>query len=456
MRGKILASVLVGIIFLVTLSYLNAGILINQDKTTYNLGETLNIKIDIGVLDSGYLDVKLNCNGSSESIYYNVPETNFINIERKLTPDYINNLNGGCFISASYNNEVEQGSNFQISKEFKLIVDQTNLTYFAGDNINIEGSVTNQNNQLIGAIIELTIDNLIVNSNTENGKFKVNLTLPISMRAGNYFINIKAYDKDDKGNELNSANSKQGLIVKQKPARLDVALNKQTITPGEEVEVIPFIYDYAGDSYQGQVLMSIKDARSNIIFEGYKNANEKFLLILANNTAPGESKIIIQKDSLNADKSFIVNELKKITTIMENQTMILINSGNVNYKGIIQIRIGSENILKELSLKVAENKSFIISAPDGVYDVEIKDDNNIFGRESVVLTGRIISVREAGERISSIFLHYPIVWLFIALAIVLFFWVYLKKREEKKKFGFVSGTKEIKLRREYVEKKGGI
>ena len=80
MRGKILASVLVGIIFLVTLSYLNAGILINQDKTTYNLGETLNIKIDIGVLASGYLDVKLNCNGSSESIYYNVPETNFINI----------------------------------------------------------------------------------------------------------------------------------------------------------------------------------------------------------------------------------------------------------------------------------------------------------------------------------------------------------------------------------------
>ena len=455
MRGKFLVFGLITLLLLVTLSTVNAEISISQPKTVYNLGETLSVDITLDSLKQSYLDINLNCDSVSENLYHNVPDTTKISIKRQLIPAYIQNSLGQCYIEAVYDSESQQSQGFEITSDIIVNLEANNMSYYAGDSLNIKGSAVKQGSDIVNAFVEVTIgDSLSSSSIVTNGKFNVNFSLPINLRANNYIVNVKVYDKSGE-DILNSGQATDSLMVKQKPAKIDVALDKQTINPGEDLQLIPFLYDYAGDNYDSKVLMKVEDPMQKSLFEGYVTANSNVTIKTQTNSTPGLNNIIIQKDEIVTEKQFSINSVKNISVQISKQIMLITNIGNIPYKGIIEIGIGNESVLKDINLAVNENKSFEISAPDGVYNITIKDDANVYSQSSLSLTGNVISINEVGDKITSVFVHYPIVWLFVVVIVVLFIWVSYKKYEDYKKFNFAP-SEGRRRNLDFIKKKGGI
>lgn len=455
-KQKAVIVVILAFILLFAISSISAEILISQPKAIYNLGDNLDFDIKIDSIKQDYMDIDLNCNSVKQSIYHSVPDSTLFNVNRTLIPAYIGNLSGTCLLSINYDIDSKNSQSFKISKEISVSLDTNNISYNAGENLVVKGGAIMKNGAVSRGFIEISLANISASSTINEGRFSVNLNIPQTLRAGDYILNVWVYDKDVDGNILNEGKMMGSITIKQKPARLDVAVDKQTINPGDIVEIIPFLYDYAGDQYQSQILMRVKDSKEDVLFEGYSAANEKISLNTRTSTAPSLGSIIVQRENITAEKQFFVNEMRRVNATVENKSLFIINDGNVDYDGIIQVFIGNQSILKEISLPIGANKTFELSAPDGTYDVVVKDDGNVYSQSSVALTGGAIDVREVGEKISNIFLHYPIVWLFVIIVIILFGWVSYKKYKTNKKFHFSDNEKDRKKNLDIIKKQGGI
>jgi len=451
-----LAGILIMSIFLI--ANISAEILISQPNAIYNLGDELAIEITLDSIKTGYLDINLNCNNLLENIYHNVPDSLNIVLRRTLTPIYVGASSGSCFITADYGGETKKSQVFEISKEVIISLESNNMSYFAGEFFSVSGNIIKKNNQNAQGFVDIKIDNANAQVSVEsiNGHFSANLNIPTNIKAGNYVLSATFYDKDKEGNILNTGKLLDSLEVKQKPARLEIALDKQEISTLETLKIMPFLYDFAGEQYASQVLISIKDSQEKSIVEKYIDANKEAELQIREDYTPGKSKIIIQKGNMSISREFKVLEVRKISSQLINQTLIIKNSGNVPYNGIIEVQIGNETILKELNLAIGGEIKFEISAPDGIYEVIIKDDSGIYSQGSFSLTGNVISLREAGEKISSVFIHYPIVWVFIVIIIGLGIWIYYRKYQHEKKFHFTPFERSGKKYFNSEKKNGGV
>ena len=427
------------LLFLVV-SFASSEIVISQLKSTYNLGDELAFSLKLDSLKQSYMDVNLACNGASENLYHGVHESTELNVRRILTPVYIKDLSGSCYVSINYNNLSINSQNFELSREITISLVANNLSYKVVDSLIIKGTAIKKNSQSVGignaGFVEVSINELVLNDVVKEGKFGVNFNVPESFKEGNYIVNVRVFDKDSEGNLLNEGKASDSIQITQKPAKTNIAIEKQILVPGENLEIVPFLYDKAGNVMSGQVLIRIEDSKDSALFEGFVPVNEKFIFNSLTNSTPGIGKIIIQKDDISSEKEFEIKELKKIGVVIMNRTMTLTNIGNIAYKGIVKIIIGNEKILKKLDLGIGESKDFQISAPDGIYDITIKDEIDTITRTGISLTGNAISVREIGGKITDVFNHYPIVWLFIVVILIIGVFVFYKNYRTKRKFHF--------------------
>jgi class 3 adenylate cyclase len=445
------------------ISFANAEILISQPKAFYNLGDEISFDIKIDSIKTGYFDADLICNGLNKNIYHNVPESTSFGIKRKLISDYIGDLTGVCYVKLTYGADEKASQNFEISNEIDISLEIENMTYSAGDNIKIKGTAIKKNNELLGqdyaafAEVFLNYGNETISASNiiKDGRFNVNFSTQEIMRSGNYALTVKVYDKDSQGNVLNFETTNAQIRIIQRPAKIDIALDKTLINPGEEIKVIPFLYDKAGDLIESKLLIKITDSEENVLYRGFVDANKELVLMTETNTFFGYAKIIAQKDSVVSEKAFEISQLKEIKAEISNHTLFITNVGNIPYNGVIEISIGNNKILKEISLDLNGNISLDVSAPDGIYDIIVRDDKNTYSQQGVSLTGSAISVREAGQKIGNFITNYPIVWVFIIL-IFIFLGYALYRKNKEKMFSFDHITKFSGKKPADIKKSGGI
>ena len=462
MRLKNLA-ILSFVLSIVIVSAVSAEIIINQPRSLYNLGDKLSVEVKVDSIKPGYIDINLVCSEGNEevNIYHNIFDTKTISIKRELTPLYIGNVSGNCYLKASYGGETTNSQNFEISKYIEVTPEISKINYEIGKSVKIKGIAIKKNNQLVGQIQSAFVDatlkdkeNIKSSNIAKDGQFEVSFSVPETTHSGKYIILIRVHDEDEQGNELNVGEATAELNVIQKPAKLEIATDKENLMPGETIQIIPLIYDFAGDSMSDKVLMKIEDSNSKVLYEGFVNSEENFSFKAETTSPPGYLKIKTQKDNLSSEKSVEVLELKKIEARIENETLIIENAGNVPYKGIVEIKIGDESFFKEIELEVGEKKKYELSAPDGKYNINVKSDSLNFSRAGVPITGGAIGVREINKGLNNIFYEYPVVWVFIfvVLAILLFTWY--KKREREKRISAIEKEQEVKARE--TSRKGGV
>lgn len=437
MRNKrltLLASILFGLVLIMSLiSTVSAEIVFSQPSSLYNFGSELSSQVQITAINPGYLDINLFCNGVEKNLYHNVPDSKTITLKRSLTPAYIGNLTGSCFLSALYGSDSGQSASFVISNQIRVTLSTSQQDYEAGKVMLIKGQAVKENGVNLGTpsqgFIDIYLGDEIKASDTiSNGIFSINFTIPETTHAGNYSLKILVYDKDSQGNILNQGEQSLNIGIIQKPAKINLAIESTSLIPGNNLTLIPFLYDLAGDEMNYPILLQVKDSFEGVLYQGIINSNQNFILQTKTNTAPGNLKIIAQKDEIIAEKDINVLELYKLNAELQNQTLVLTNIGNMPYNRIMQFQIGNETVMKEVVLGLNETEEYDISAPDGTYDVKIKDDNSeILSAPGMSITGDVISVQEAGARINNFITEYPAVWLFVLVVVLGFLYSWFRK-----------------------------
>jgi len=446
------------VLILSIISTINAELLISQPEASYNLGDELSFIVTTDTIRPGYLNVNLVCPGENANmnLYHDVPSSMTISIKRRLTETYISDLHGTCHLFASYDIEGATSQNFDISNSIAVSLDVSNIDYIINEPFIISGTAYKADNEPAGkeygGFVQIDFNGNSVTESVANGKFSVNFKIPEITRAGAYSVAITVYEKDGEV-RLSSGEATLAMNVIQIPSIAEIALDKDTIIPGEDAKMIPFVYDKAGDLLMGQVLMKIKDFQEKVLYEGYVEANQDFIFKTETNITPGYAKIIIQGNNLTAEKVLNILELRKINFEIKNDSLITTNAGNVPYKGIIEVQIGDEKVLKEVELEVNQKKILYLAAPKGEYEVNINDGNTTIQQSGVRLTGNVVSVSEINKSLNGLFYQYPIIWIFFFVVLAFFLYSWYKKRQK--------GGRIVAFQRQNgkiirTEKKGGV
>lgn len=424
------------IFMLLMISFVSAQISISQPDSIYNLGDEFNVELEVDKFIEGYFDVDLDCSeGETENLFHGVLTAKVLQLTRELTSVYIGDLRENCNIVASYEDEVKTGENFKISDEIKINLELRDISIKAGEEIVIKGNADKENGDSVNGFIDLSIgDETKVAGTVTNGVFEIRFVTKEDMLSGLYNLEVKIYDEDINGIKLNSGSALIELKVKQDPAWIDIALDKQSITPGQEITIIPFLYDQANSEIPEELVLRII-SEGGVEFEKIVSGSQEFIYTIKTNHPKGYSKIVVSNENLVAEKIIDVQEYEKVSIEVINNTVVVDNIGNVDYNGPIEIQIGDETSVKNIKIELGGSKSYELSAPEGEYSLIINDNEDTLHQGSVALTGNAVSINEIGRQ-AGIFLRYPIVWVFILLIIGGVVYVMYMNNKKKKSVSY--------------------
>jgi hypothetical protein len=136
-KRSLILGLVMSILLIVNVS---ASVYFSQPESNYNMGDIIDITLDIEPLEGGPIKIDLVC-ANSFLVSYDSSPNKIFNFKVPLSFATIPELSGGqCHFSAEYGGQVYTSRNFQISK--KLIVDLSKDALFSkpGEEIIVSGS----------------------------------------------------------------------------------------------------------------------------------------------------------------------------------------------------------------------------------------------------------------------------------------------------------------------------
>jgi len=414
------------------ISFISAEIFISQPKSVYNLGDEFEVEIEVDKFVEGYFDVDLDCSeGETENLFHGVLTAKVIQITRQLTPLYVGDLRGSCYIEARYGDEEVDGEDFRISDEIEVKLELKEMSIKAGEEVKVKGKVSKENRDSVNGFVNIKLgDEIKVSGLVSDSVFDLSFVTKQEMLSGTYILEAEVYDEDVDNEVLNSGSDFIDLKVKQEPASIDIAVDKQVITPDQNITIIPFLYDRANSEIQEELVLRVI-SENGIEYEKLVMGSEEFILSIDSDHVVGYSRIVVSNENLSAEKIIDIQEYEKISVEIINNSVIVENIGNVDYDKPIEIMIGDENIVKDIKIDMGDSVTYELSAPDGEYSLTISGDEDVLHRGRVALTGNAISINEIGRQ-AGIFLRYPLTWIFILLILAASIYVLYMNNKKKK------------------------
>ncbi len=234
MKKRIIILGLVFSVFLIMQA--SAGVYFSQPESNYNLGDIINITLDIDPLDEGPIRIDLVCEDSF-LVSYNSAPTNTFNFKLPLSFANIPDLKGGeCHFLAEYSGEAYTSRTFTISK--KLIVKLSKDSIFSkpGEEIIISGSVGRLSGleEGINGEIEINIpllelaDQELVEGLEEEGWKEEAITLATEKLEEDDYLEVY-YAIDDFYNDINEEEDIEYVRIKEEEVSSVDAENKDAI-----------------------------------------------------------------------------------------------------------------------------------------------------------------------------------------------------------------------------------
>lgn len=424
------------IVCLILTSFISAEILINQQpKETYNLGDPISIPITIKTISgvSSIFEMNLLCQEKSinfykNGIYLTAGEEKTIEASLILTKELIGTITGTCKIKGSLGQEYIVTDEFEISDLITIEPKKEILEFNPGENIIIQGSAYKKNGNDMNGFIELDIlsstddsQNIHQIGTVNNGFFSFNTTFSNSMKAGNYLVNLKAYEKDTKGTITNKGFTTYNIIIKQIPTTLELVFDEKEVLPKENLKVKTILHDQTGEKITSTTsIITLKKANNEIVIQTEKPTDEYLEYLIPQEEIPGEWIVVAVSNKLTTQSNFTIKENKEIEISIVNRTITLKNTGNVQYNDEVIVNIGNDSLKINTSLLIGQEQKYELTAPNGEYNVEVISDGQKKLSTSVLLTGRAIDIREIKEGgVKSVIRHYPLAIIFILLVLAL-------------------------------------
>jgi len=451
-RGIKVGAILFLLVFLS--STVSAEIIFTQSlKSTYNLGDIVFVPITIKTLTgvSGVVEMNLVCNGTEINFYKN--GINLVSgAEKSLDSSLvlIRNIIGGSKNTCKV--KVILGSDYALSNEFK-ISDSLNInavlnknTFDSGENIPLTGKITRETGENANGFVEAFVTTNDVNQNVTqvapitNGIFAMNISIPSNLKAGDYLLNLNAYEKDSDGLSTNTGSANYNISVRQVPTNLEILIGNEEINPKELVRVNAILHDQTGEQINTTTFITLKNSEEKIIEQKEVDAGTFFEYLIPYNEPPAEWKIFVTSNKLSSEKTFLIKQKESVEIQIINKTILVTNNGNVFYNKTLLIKIGDTPLNINVALDLDESKKYALTAPNGEYSVKIiaDEENEVTGTMS--LTGNAIGIKEAPWSSFGIIFG----WVLLISVLVAGAFFTFKKIRKKPFFGHVNFNKKEK------------
>ena len=438
MKKREIALLLVLSVYLI--NFAGAEIYLSQPETLYNIGDNFNVSIELipNEAKTDFFNVALIC-GSNQIELYKSIETLAQNekltkeIKGKFNDFIVGNFTGECYFKARYSNDEFSTQKFKIVDLVNIKFDIQGFSFKPGQDVKITGQALKANGELLNGFSELKIEILEISSIAQvvNGDFSFNFNLPENALSGNHIIKINAYEKDGSGNKKNKGEISDYIKVEQIIKTLELAIENNMISPGNEFSYKVLLYDQAGQEASKDVAITIFDPKNNIFQKRVVNSAEMNTFNIGKNYTPQDWSIEAKTLDLVDKRSFYVESVEDISLTLINQTLIVENIGNVFYDNPIEINIGDSVEVKDIKLEVGEKKIFKLVAPEGNYQIRVKQKDKIDELGTTFLTGRAISINEVGSIFNSG--NYSALYLLagiLILALIIFFFYRMRKNRQ--------------------------
>lgn len=425
-----------------------AEIIINkQPDEVYSLGDIIPIPTTVkSVTDiSGIFQMNLICNGHETNFYKNGVSL-ASGEEKRLEPslvlmkNVVGELKGTCKIKAILGIDFILTNEFEISDLISIQTDFEQIEFNPGENVLFEGSAVKENGKDVNGFIEMAImdgnNSILTHLETiNNGFFSMNITFPGDMKAGAYLMKLNAHEEDLEGETTNNGFSDMNILIKQVPTSLEVLFENSEVEPGESINVKAILHDQTGEKIASTSFITIKDDRDKI-HEQLEMATDEFLEFpIPYNEAPTDWVVVAVSNKLTAEANFVILEKEDVKVEIINKTVEITNMGNVLYNKTILVKIGNKSLNIDVFLDVDKSQKYILSAPDGEYQVEIIADEESIS-ETVILTGKSVDIKKASSKVGSL-VRFPLVWIFIIAILGFIAFMVFKKGYKKSFIGYI-------------------
>lgn len=431
---------------------ISAKIIISQQpEEIYNLGDV--ISIPMKVVSSGEmlgsLNIDLMCEGEKVNYKIGIPllsagEEYTTNIYIPLIKSEIGELKGECKVKAYLREDFALTNEFKISDLILLETDFQALEFDPGEKLSIEGQATLENGKAVNGFIELSIaegNNSILSylETINNGLFSINTSLPKNIKAGALLLKLNAYEIDANGETTNKGFLDQNIRINQIPTSLEIVFESKEVEPGTYLRAKAVLYDQTGKKILSTSTITIKNRNDKIIEQIEIATDEFFEFPILYNEAPSKWKVVAASNELTSESLFTIIEKESIDIEIVNRTLTITNTGNVLYNKTALIKIDGKTLNFDVYLEVDESQKYIITAPDGSYNIEVISGNNVVSGE-VLLTGKTINVKKAPATVGSL-VKYPLVWIFVILILGFIVFIAFRRSHKKTFIGHISSKR---------------
>jgi len=452
-------KIIISLMFVILLtSIVSAEIIINQQpKELYNLEDIINIPIKIAtsINLNNFFSMNLICNGKQteihkEYIVLSSGQEKQINPSIPLIKNFIGRSTGTCKIKSILGEEYVLTNEFKISDLIAITLKSEKIEFSPEENIVIEGEAIKANQELTEGFIELKM--ISGNSSTIeildtviNGYFYINFSLPKDTKAGQHLVKLNIYEKDTGGEITNKGFVDYNILITQIPTNLEILFENSEVEPGTNLKVKAILHDQTGEKIESNAIITVKNNDDTILEQTEKPTDEFLEFPIAYNEPPEEWTIVAISNKLTSEATFKIKEKEEVKVELINKTIAITNVGNVLYNKTVSVKIGNESFGIDVLLDIDESSKYILTAPDGEYQVEIITDegNKITGMAT--LTGKTTSIEESSTGMMSL-VRYPVVWIFIIAILGFVSFIIFKKGYKRSFFGYIKSKKKEKTK----------
>lgn len=278
-------------------------------------------------------------------------------------------------IRDDFGNRQEFGdvASFELIDELYVFAKTDLKQYEAGATANVFGDIrTILQDKVDDVDVTIKLKDEEYDSTVDDSSFNYFLQLPTDIETGEHMIIVTA--EDSFGNE---GQTEINIVIKAKPTAITSGITTETIIPGTEIEFKPLLYDQAGDLISDTIFLEIFNPEGLKVYSQYVPVDQITTYTIASDAIPGNWIIQTSKDSLSNQEIVVIEELENLDIEINNQTLIITNTGNVQFKDYLELVLDGTssdyNIKKKINLGVDEVAEFDLAqeVPTGRYSISI-------------------------------------------------------------------------------------
>ncbi len=334
----------------------SAALNVKTDKGAYNFGDQVVVNYDFSRDQdfSGLLKLSLFCT-SFDLEFYTLPTNLNAGQKQEVSVPPLSvasNMLGRCYVAAnasSFDRTVNESSTsnfFNVTSNVSVAVLLDKVSYLPSQSVGVSGTV-GKSHDFPASVVMAFLGTKYASAVTGNA-FAYSIKLPKNIKSGKHPLDFLVNDSYG-----NSGSAVAGFKVESVPTRIVNSLSNNSVRPGEPFTVSVSVYDQADDAMKSVVSITVADPAGAVVLSASNTTGGVTGLSFPAGQKPGRYTLVSKALGLTEASPVLVEEVEAASVAFDNKTVVLKNTGNVNYA-------------KQFNITLSGKKSYVV-----VHDIEL-------------------------------------------------------------------------------------